>query len=193
MSKEVSESGENLRSDDKIVDVCSGTPLNRADLTRELPSLNFATDEDFPQTDNALLVATGHPRAIRADAQTAGVAACVSEAQRAIGWEGPQTAWAGELGDKAFWIDVQLLALDTRCKVEVELPREAHLNELIVGRHEAERGVLLREVVALAVFFVGGLPGFPLCVSREVLFGWIVGLGVGRKTRLRCRSGWRVV
>jgi hypothetical protein len=120
-------------SDCKVADVRSGTPFYRPDLPVELPSLNFTANVDFPQTHVTILVSTNDPGSVRAYARTPCTTLGVREAKTAIVGERFQAAGAGQLRNERLGIDVEFYALNTRCKVEIELSAKALLDELVVS------------------------------------------------------------
>lgn len=171
--------------------VLSRTPLNRTDLALELPSLDFATDVDFPQTYHTVLISADGPCSVGADADAPGTALGMGHLQALVVRERLEATWAGELGDQRARVDVELLPLDSGCEVEVELSAEPLLDEPVVGRDVSQGRVFLRYEIAFPILRVLFLPFLLLLLGQEVLFWGVVGFGVCREGSFGSREGRR--
>ena len=169
-------------------------PFHRVDGFRaELEFPDLATGEDFPDADCAVVASSGEPDSCGVDGECAHAADVTLVDGGGGGREGAEVLRGGELGEKGFGVDVELVSAHSRCEVKIETALEALVEEAIVPRNKTQRLVFAREIVLLSILHVLVLPLLLLVLVRKILLGRVVGLVVGRGRNLGCGDGHDVV
>ena len=137
-ANKTSKSGQDLQADGEIADIRPRTPGQGPNFALELPPFDFSSYHDLPETDDAPLVSANDPLTIRADANAPRTSVGMTELQTLVVWERLQTTWAGKFRDQAVRVDVEVNALNTRSKIEIQLSEEPLFDKPIIRRYNAQ-------------------------------------------------------